>query len=88
MIIFDLINIIFDIIDNILKYGPDSILLTSITLFIISGSKLLSMDVVILEIRNCDGSLTDISLITSAASDRNGVSEVRVTSYSSICFDS
>ena len=40
--------------------GPGSNFATSILLFILSGSKLSSKDVVILEIRKCDGTLTDI----------------------------
>ena len=57
-------------------------------LFIQSWSKFLSKDVVILLIRNCDGSLTDISLITSVVSERHDFFELIVTSYSSIHFDS
>ena len=41
-----------------------------------------------LVIRNCDGSLTDIPLITLVDSDRQGVFELRVISSSSIYFDS
>ena len=37
-----------------------------------------------LVISNCDGSLTGILLITSLSSDRNGVFDLIVTSYSSI----
>ena len=76
------------LISLILFYNvvPGTNFSTLILLFILSGSKFLSNDVVILEIRNFYGSLIDISLITSVASDRNGVSELRVTSSSSIYF--
>ena len=40
-----------------------------------------------LVIRNCDRSLTDISLITSVSSEIHGVFELRATIYSSVCFD-
>ena len=55
-------------------------------LFILSGSKLLSKDVVISEIWNCDGIFTDVSLVTSVASERHSVFELIVTSSSSIYF--
>ena len=42
-------------------------------LFILSGSKFLSKDAVILVIRNCDGIFEHILLITSVAYDRQGV---------------
>ena len=67
--------------------GPGSNFATSMMLFILSRSKLSSKDVVILEISNCDIILTDISLITSVASERHDVFELRVISSSSICFD-
>ena len=80
--------IIFDLINNIFKCWSRFEFSTSIMLFILSGSKNSSKDVVILKIRTCDGSLTDISLSTSVASERNGVFDFRVTSSSSIYFDS
>ena len=40
-----------------------------------------------LEIRNCDIILNDILIIPSVVSESHGVFELRVTSYSSICFD-
>ena len=66
--------------------GPGSNFATLILLFILSGSKFSSKDVVILEIRNCYGRLTDISLITLVASKRHGVFELGITISSSICF--
>ena len=57
-------------------------------LLIRSCSKFLSKDAGILEIRNCDEILTDMSLMTSVASDIHGVSELRGTRFSSICFNS
>ena len=53
-------------------------------LFILNWSKLMSKDVVILLIRNCDGILAGISSITSVASERN---VFRVNSSSLICSD-
>ena len=68
--------------------GSGSNFSDSYMLFILSGSKLSSKDVVILVISNCDGILKGIYLITSVDSDRCGVFELRVTNYSSISFDS
>ena len=42
----------------------------------------------ILVIRNCDGILTDILLITPLASEGHGAFDLIVNSSSSICFDS
>ena len=52
--------IIFDIIYSLLKVVPGSKFSTSMMMFILSCLKFLSKDVVILEIRNCDGSLNYI----------------------------
>ena len=67
--------------------GPGSNFATSIMLFILRGSKLLSKDAGILKIRHCDVSLTDISFITSVTSERHSVFDVRVTSSSSIYYN-
>ena len=67
--------------------GPGWNIATLILLFILSGSKFLSWDVLILEIRNCEGILTDISLINSVSYERHGVFELMVTISSSMIFD-
>ena len=77
MIIFDLINILF-------KCWFWFEFSASKLLFIQSWSKFLSKDVVILLISNCDGSLTDISLITSVVSERHDFFELIVTILFSI----
>ena len=79
--------IIFDLINDFSNVGSGSNFSASIMVFILCWSKLLSKDAGILKIRHCDVSLTDISFITSVAYYRHGVSELRVTNYSSICFD-
>ena len=83
-ILFRLLSLISLIVFSNVVSG--SYFSTSILMFILGGSKLSSKDVVILEIRSCDWILTDISLITSVASKRNNVSELRVTNSYSICF--
>ena len=70
------------------NFGSGSNFAASKLLFILSGSKFLSKNIVIIVIINCDESLNDISLINSVASERHGVFELRVTSYSSICYNS
>ena len=67
---------------------PGSSFATPILLFVLSRSKFLSKDVVILDTSNFDGSLTHISLITSVASERHVVFELRVTCSSTIFFGS
>ena len=65
--------IIFDIISSLSIGSPDSNFAASNLLFILSRSKVFSNDVVILVKRNCDGSLPDISFITSISPGRYGV---------------
>ena len=81
MIIFDLINSILNFWSRLEFWYFNSAVHTK-------RIKNLPKDVVILEILNCDGILTDISLITSVYSDRHGSFEMRVTSFSPICFNS
>ena len=68
--------------------GSGSIFSASKMFFILSWSKLLSKDVVIVVIGHCDGSLTGIPLIDSVSSERHSVFELILTSSSSICYDS
>ena len=71
VILFKLLHLILLIVFS--NVGSGSIFSYSKLLFILSGSKLVSKDVVILKIRNCDGRSTDISLINSVAPERHGV---------------
>ena len=68
--------------------GSGSNFAASKLLFALIWSNFLSKGVVILVISNFDGSLTNISLIISVASERHGVFYLRVTSSSSIFSDS
>ena len=68
---FRLLSLILLIVFS--NVGPGSNFATPILMFVISGSKFSSKHVKILEIGHCGGSLTDISLITSVASERHGV---------------